>query len=927
MSAASTSHTTAHASPSNVLRFPNSPSDSYSGWCLSYYETHHTRGDDGPVDGRVLRAETVRELLESYTSPRWLPEDQWTLPASSKTIKDQSPCVTAALMAPGQGRTHAAAGLSRVLFIDFDKSADGSSGLTDEELDSLYDSLCGLRKAFAIHTTTGTQWLPAGRVKLRAVFPLLEPVDVAGYQRLWSVVCSHVQRYAGLETLQADTTKRHPGDLFYLPVWSRNEPHFSRWYATAVLRDHTDGASVDELLWDMPVGEAAPWNTSDDDAPYSRVKYAAEKNDALFRAAFRVGAMFAERAGESAGSASSCEAELTEREISERVWPRFKAALEENTAVAAGTSEPVKDWAAAERTVRKSFENGVAAALEKRTAAVSATAVELVTELRALALGDARNLEQLTEIGGKKCGPLAQIVARGASLLHLLDAVERTALSERVVRAIEVNHNAAARKRLQEAWQLGLQTPVDPAKEHAARQLQVSAEAMGLVCEGKSGRPTSSSGNATLVFRHDTQLGGLFARNARAESDEYVVQRNAAGLEKHTVLSAAELEGGRGYSWCKQYFEQQHGMYDLELEHYQKALRGWLSAGGVQSEYDPLREYLESCLSKSENPGGACGREHLETFFVRHGAAADNALTRAITLSLFKSAVKYVYEPGAHIDSMWVLFGAQGVGKSKVLQALCPSEKYAGSISPAEISGHGGRGDAGRKAYRTASRCWFVEIPEIQLYGNSSEMWKEFISDTRPVVRLSYKQYEQPLLRRGVLVATSNDPEILRDHTGNRRYLPITLNEMIDLQSVARERAGLWAQALREYRDDANTGVPSELWASLAELQEAHREVDAVEETIRDITSGAMPWPEIVPLEGLDTTWALSMNQLAPKAVSLWQWQEVTRARSTNHLIRSLRKAGWVSVNSRAFYTDKKRARLWVHPAFVNKAQSFVDKA
>ena len=64
------------------------------------------------------------------------------------------------------------------------------------------------------------------------------------------------------------------------------------------------------------------------------------------------------------------------------------------------------------------------------------------------------------------------------------------------------------------------------------------------------------------------------------------------------------------------------------------------------------------------------GIERLPTFFSDFCGAAFNPYTAAVARAFFVSAVARVYAPGCKVDTMLVLEGPQGAGKSRLILAL-----------------------------------------------------------------------------------------------------------------------------------------------------------------------------------------------------------------------------------------------------------------
>jgi len=856
-----------------LITFPNRLPAPYSGWLLTLYRSHFARDRQGvPIAGEVITADSHTEVLKAYAEPQWL--DSPVKPRSPKEVKDSSSCVTPALMAAGQARSHAAAGLARVLFVDFDGNA--GAGVTFEERDELLSCLHDLGRAFVVHTTSSTPFLPLGRVKLRLVMPLLEPVEPEAYTRLWAVVADHVRRTTGLE---ADSTKTHPGDLFYRPVFHRDDA--DRWGSWI--------GESESLLWDMPVA------ATESVGPYERLRNAVNKNDVLFRVAYGMG-----RRAAAAGDGLDL--------ASEEAWAELRRGLEDNRVSAA-----VKDWAAAESTARRKFAAGWND--EQRESGLRAV------EYRAVLIAELRDLtapQKLTSLSGRVSKALSDTITRVGSLIAAelgMPADELQGLKERVLRAL------GGKAALVAAYDAGLGSPVDPEAESRARERRAAEirawSDLGLVLDVR-GRPSASASNVIRVFNGDPALQGLFLRNCRSELDEVVAQRDFRGVK---AGDAVDLRNSQtGYSWFASYLGERWSIRDLPIEEYNRAVE---QLHGELPLVDPVVSYFDR-LATEASP---CGVERLETFFVRNGGAVDSPVVRAMTRSLFLSTVRAAYEPGVKTNLMWVLIGDQGIGKTQVLHTLVCDERYFGTIESDEIAG-GMSSDSGRKPRQTAARSMLVEVPEIHLQGKAVTLWKSFISDFTPAVRLPYSRAPRVLARRSCLVATSNVPQILKDSSGNRRFLIIELSSQIDLKAVREERDSLWAEAVRLYRlAPEESGVPEELWSELAGMQEAHRAVSGLEEQLEALTTGRESWPladtgnqgSYKSSIGLRSEWLPVADESGnggdtPKVLSLHQLMSILRTSQSGPLVAALTKLGWKYRQARTFFSDRTVARMWVHP-------------
>ena len=151
------------------------------------------------------------------------------------------------------------------------------------------------------------------------------------------------------------------------------------------------------------------------------------------------------------------------------------------------------------------------------------------------------------------------------------------------------------------------------------------------------------------------------------------------------------------------------------------------------------------------------------------------------------SAVRRIYQPGCQVDSIIVLAGPQGVGKSSLVRELF-SPWYRSQMPTLE----------GRDASHALRGYWGIEFSELaSMSGNRSsrETVKDFLSRQIDNYRQFNTGEEITRKRTSVFVGTTNSDDFLSDPTGARRYWPIAIRSNIDIDRVRQARPHLWANA------------------------------------------------------------------------------------------------------------------------------------
>ncbi len=152
-----------------------------------------------------------------------------------------------------------------------------------------------------------------------------------------------------------------------------------------------------------------------------------------------------------------------------------------------------------------------------------------------------------------------------------------------------------------------------------------------------------------------------------------------------------------------------------------------------------------------------------------------------------------VYEPGCKADTILVLQGSQGIGKSTFF-SLIGGDYYDDSMGISL--------NKDKDALMIAHRSWVQEIAELD--GVTS---KKDAATLKALVTRATDRYREPYAesvsehpRRFVLAGTVNHGEFLKDPTGNRRFMVIPVAvDKINTILLSKERNGILANAIQAY--------------------------------------------------------------------------------------------------------------------------------
>lgn len=122
---------------------------------------------------------------------------------------------------------------------------------------------------------------------------------------------------------------------------------------------------------------------------------------------------------------------------------------------------------------------------------------------------------------------------------------------------------------------------------------------------------------------------------------------------------------------AKVYFESVYGIWSPTK--FKDALLAVVSSDRV---YHPIKKYFSRLKWD--------GKERIDTLLIDYFGVADTPYTRAVIRKTLVAAVARIFEPGKKFDSILVLNGPQGMGKSTFF-AILGMEWFSDSLSIADM--------------------------------------------------------------------------------------------------------------------------------------------------------------------------------------------------------------------------------------------------
>ena len=393
----------------------------------------------------------------------------------------------------------------------------------------------------------------------------------------------------------------------------------------------------------------------------------------------------------------------------------------------------------------------------------------------------------------------------------------------------------------------------------------------------KSGRPKKSSSDAAKEREDDVmkvkEILSLLRKNQLTGAIEYTdptgktIELEGNDLDLMTTKLACE-----------------HGVFIPEMR-----IKAAIQYAAGKNRYCPIRRYLDSCSAHSV-PHPEWDRIG-EVFLGNKHHLATLAMQRMMI-----GAVARAYQPGCSMSWLPILVGAQGVGKSMFSRSLVPEKLFAEVSTPLET--------LMKEQYRLHV-AWMLELPEIDHFfqARNIENFKNLITTRCDEVRRPYASLPERLLRRFVMIGTTNRNQFLVDSTGNRRFVPLEIgaNFLIPWQQLTEERDSLWAAAIQAYRDGQPYEFNSGEIAQIAEYIQEFGDPD--------------PWSEKISTY-CSVKEEVTAAEILTQALDLDPRQQGRR--ESRRVADVLQTLGWRRLNtSRKDPVTKKTksVRLWIRPS------------
>lgn len=368
-----------------------------------------------------------------------------------------------------------------------------------------------------------------------------------------------------------------------------------------------------------------------------------------------------------------------------------------------------------------------------------------------------------------------------------------------------------------------------------------------LRCNDK-GNPYQTIANCEVVLGNDIRLAGRFAYNTMAYA------KTVECPLPWDLSSGVRPIQDSDYASLTAYMEREYLLTSKE-----KAIDAVLITS-MANRYNPVTAWLSSL----QWDGEARIPYLLPTYL---GCAMDDYTISAMRLWM-RGAIARAFHPGVKFDTMLVLKGQQGIGKSEFFRKMAHNpEWFNDNFNTIE-------GDAAAEKLRG---MWIVEIAELLAVKKSKDVEgvKAFITSREDRYRPKYARETESRPRVCVFGGSTNSDSFLSDPTGNRRFLIVECDGARAQRNIVKDPEAqayidqCWAEAMHDWNSgDKSLVLPEEHWDQAERIREKFTEDDprvgVIQEYLDNRMASAPRTPRVCVREILDNALELKFDSGNP---------------------------------------------------------------
>lgn len=330
--------------------------------------------------------------------------------------------------------------------------------------------------------------------------------------------------------------------------------------------------------------------------------------------------------------------------------------------------------------------------------------------------------------------------------------------------------------------------------------------------------------NATLILENDAELQGIRLNEMtdQIEATDLPWEDGKVGWSDRHVSILTD--------WVAR-------KYGVEFA--AAKMRMALDKVSYDRRFHPVRDYLDGLPAWD-------GTVRVDRLLIDYLMADDTLYVREATRKAMMAAVARVYVPGIKFDSMLVLVGPQGAGKSGLFTSLA-GDWFTDSLKLDMMN------DVKRAGEQLQGK-WLVEIGEMSGIKKAEiESVKSFLSRRVESYRDAFGHYRTDKPRQCIIVGSTNQEEgFLRDVTGNRRFWPVTIRKppRVLTWDMPRDTIDqIWAEAKILWETDGNLQLSREAEIMAEDAQREAMESDERQGLVEEYLDRLLPegWDAMSP--------------------------------------------------------------------------------
>ena len=325
----------------------------------------------------------------------------------------------------------------------------------------------------------------------------------------------------------------------------------------------------------------------------------------------------------------------------------------------------------------------------------------------------------------------------------------------------------------------------------------IVSKIMQTLQRNNKGEPKNCSANSAIIIQNDPKLSGIMYDSFLGQ---FIVTKplpwEPSGLKYPHKFAEYDRKATITYI---------SSTYEIEMG---TTLDNALADLTFTRSLNPLQDYFKGLTWD--------GEPRVEGMLTTYLGVEDSDYTRAASRITMVSAVKRVFEPGCKVDTVLVLLGKQGCGKSTMIAKLSKGY-FSDNIRCQDM--------ANKSAPEKLRGVFLAELSEMAGYSKADiEMVKSFITCQSDNYREPYARIVTEHPRTNIFIGTSNRiTGLLTDETGNRRFLPVYTTDKRkaapwDMRETDVDQ--LWAEAYTMYQNGASIVMPPELQEETRKMQD-----------------------------------------------------------------------------------------------------------